>query len=268
MPSAPYGQVSEFRALVAKDGVPATYASEFVVLVSCGAPPSRYTTDAELAIIASTQQDKIMVQVSELCVLVSYAAQATEQFNSRAWGFNLDQHQFYVLHAGIEGTLVYDVLSQEWSQWQTQGFDTWNAENGVEWDGDIYFGDRDTATLWRLDPTSFLDDEFRPILRVVTGGIPAEARKSLRSGMLVLSATKEGTLDTVSAPYVQLSISDDGGFTWNDRESLALDDSETQDFSWRGLGTIRAPGRVFKITDSGGFVTIRGADQMIEGEDA
>ena len=267
MASAQYGQASGLGVLVSSEGVPTTLASELVVLVATGTPPTRYTNASELVMLASSQQDNVMVEVSEVCILVSHVANASDQFNSRSWGFNLDQHQFYVLHAGVEGTFVFDILSSEWAQWQTQGYDTWNAENGIEWDGEVYYGDRDGATLWRMDPTSFLDDEFRAIQRVVTGGLPAEARSTLRSGLFVLSATKEPSVDTVSVPYVQLSISDDGGLTWYDLDQIALDTSETQDFSWRGLGTIRAPGRVFKITDEGGFVTIRGADQKILGVD-
>lgn len=268
MPSAPYGLTSEFRILVAKDGVPTAFASEFVVLVACGAPPSRYTPADELVMLVSTHQDRVMTQVSEVCVLISYAAEATEKFNSRSWGFNLDQHQFYVLHLGMLGTVVFDVLTSEWSQWDTQGYTGWNAEAGVEWDGDVYFGDDSQPTLWKMDPLSCLDDDFRPIIRVVTGGIPAEARNTLRSGMFVLNATREGDIDDEDTPYVQLSISDDGGFTFKDRDALTIDgDKNTQDFSWRSLGVIRIPGRVFKITDEGGFVTIKGANQKIEGED-
>lgn len=265
--AAPYAAASEIGVLASREGVASTFVDELVVLVVCGTPPTRYTPTTELSVLVSKTEAKPMTTVTEAAVLVSYAAQGVEKFNSRAWGFNLDQHQFYVLHLGIEGTFVYDVLSQEWAQWQTQGFVQWNAEAGVEWDGEVYFGDGELPTLWRMDPSSFLDEDFRLIKRVVTGGIPTDARNTLRSGMFVLSATKEGDVDDESTPYVQLSISDDGGFTFTDRNALTLDDNETQDFSWRSLGVIKAPGRVFKITDEGGFVTIKGANQKIDGEE-
>lgn len=265
MASAPYGTLSETELLVSRQfSKPNVIAPELTVLVACGAPPSRYTNLTEASVLVSTQEAKVMVQVTDIVVLVSYIEGGTERFNSRAWGFDLDQHQFYVLHLGVEGTFVYDLLSQQWGQWITQGFDTWNAENGVEWNSEIYVGDNTLPVLWKLDVDAFLDDDFRPIKRVVTGGIPATARETLRSGMLVLSATKQSDVDEDA--YVQLSISDDGGFTYKDRDALAVDDSETQDFSWRGLGTIRAPGRVFKIIDEGAVVTIDGADQQIAGE--
>lgn len=264
MPTAPWGQVGEFAILASREGKPAVRASELVALVLCGLPNSRYTPVTELVMLVSRQKANVMTQVSELVMLTSYVSGGTERFNSRAWGFNFDQHQFYVMHLGEQGTLVFDVLSSQWAQFQTQGFSTWNAENGIEWNGEIYFGDSTLPTLWRIDPDSFLDDDFRPVLRVVTGGIPAEARQTLRTGMFVLSATKQSEIDEDA--YLQLSISDDGGFTYKTREALELDASETQDFSWRGLGAIKAPGRVFKIEDQGAVVTIKGANQKLAGE--
>ena len=264
-----YAQGSDLSILVARgsNGGKA-FADEFIALVSVGSPPSRYLRDSELHILAATQQEKVVAKVSDVVALVSYVAEGTEKFNSRAWGFDLDQHQFYVLSLGMQGTFVYDVLTQEWSQWQTQGFTGWNMENGVVWNGDVYAGDDSLPTLWRLDPDSYLDDDFRPIKRVVTGGIQTDARNTLRTGMFVLSVTKEGDIDDEDTPYVQLSISDDGGFTFKDRDALTIDGTnETQDFSWRSLGVIRAPGRVFKITDEGGYVTFKGANQKIDGEE-
>lgn len=264
---ADYSFAHELSVLAAREGQPKAFADELVVLVVCGTPPTRYIPATELSVLASKTEGKVVAKVTEVCVLISYAAEATEKLNSRSWGFNFDQHQFYVLHLGEQGTVLYDVLTQEWCQWQTEGFSTWNAEGGVEWNNEVYFGGREDNALWRMDPDSFLDEDFRTIRRVVTGGIPAEARNTLRSGMFVLSAIKEGEIDDESTPYVQLSISDDGGFTFKPREQIVLNDAPQQDFSWRGLGTIRTPGRIFKVEDVGGFVTIKGADQHLRNEE-
>lgn len=269
MVSSPFVQTRQLNALVSRQSdVASMRASSLWALVVTGQPPSRFLDVTQQVALASVQKDKVMVQVSQYAVLVSYVEGATEKFNSRAWGFSLDQHQFYVLHLGEQGTFVYDILSTEWAQWKTEGYQTWNMENGVTWNDEIYAGDNSGPTLWRLDPDSYLDDDFRLITRVVTGGIPTEARNTLKTGMFVLSATKQGAIDEESTPYVQLSISDDGGFTYRNRNQIAIDpDTETQDFSWRSLGTIKTPGRVFKVTDVGGFVTIKGANQKIDGED-
>lgn len=260
--------VSNIVALVPTEGSPAPLVSEIVVLVATGAPNSRYVDVGNAAALVSTHEEKVMAQVSEVVALVSYVSTETQRFNARAWGFTFDQHQFYVLHLGMQGTFVFDVLTNQWSQFQTQGFSGWNAEAGVEWNGEVYFGDNTLPTLWRMDPDSFLDDGFRLIRRVVTGGLPATGRDALTTGMFVLDAIREGAVDDESVPFVQLSISDDSGVTFRDREAIAVrDGTGAQDFSWRGLGTVKAPGRVYRITDEGGFVKIKGADQSIVGED-
>lgn len=267
MVSSPFAQTSQLAALVTRQGVASVAASDLWALVVTGPPPSRYTDVSQLVGLASVQEDNVMVQVSQLAVLVTYIEGATEKLNLRAWGFSLDQHQFYVMHLGEQGSFVYDILSGEWSQWRTEGFNTWNMESGVTWNDEVYAGDNSGPTLWRLDPDSYLDDDFRLITRIVTGGIPAEARATIKTGMFVLNATKQGEIDDQSTPYVQLSISDDGGFVFRNREQKEVTEAaETQDFSWRSLGTIKYPGRVFRITDVGGFVTIRGANQTIDGE--
>lgn len=266
--AAQHARVSELAVLVAYQGDKGkATATEFVALVATGTAPSQHTPVVEFVALLATQEEKIVAKVTETVMLVSYVTGATERFNSRAWGFNLDQHQFYVLHLGEQGTMVFDALTNEWSQWQTEGFNTWNAEHGVEWNDEVYFGDSTLPTLWRMDPDSFLDEDFRTIRRVVTGGIPTEARNTLRTGMFVLSATKGRAVDDEGTPYVQLSISDDGGQTFNDRPVIEMDNNTVQDFSWRSLGVIKTPGRVFKITDEGAIVTIKGANQRIDGED-
>jgi hypothetical protein len=41
----------------------------------------------------------------------------------------------------------------------------------------------------------------------------------------------------------------------------------TQEIAWLSLGSFAAPGRIFKVTDSGGFLRIEGADAGIDGFD-
>jgi hypothetical protein len=39
----------------------------------------------------------------------------------RAWTFTLDGHDFYVLRLGMDLTLVYDVYSEQWMDWDAFG---------------------------------------------------------------------------------------------------------------------------------------------------
>jgi len=256
-----YAQVPELFTLASiQSDRGAAAVSEAFVLVSTGPPPPRFIDVSEACAFVSVLQDKPVAQVSEAFVLVSYVTGPATQSKSRAWGFTFDMHQFYVLHLGNTGTWVYDTMTDQWSQWGTEGIITWNMEYGVEWNGGVYAGDQSNGTIWKLDPDSYLDDDFRLITRRVTGFIPMNGRKTMRTGSLILATTPQTTLEASPAPSVSLSISDDKGVTWNNRGSLTVVQNRTQDLSWRGLGLIRAPGRVFKIEDVGGLLTIDGAD--------
>lgn len=267
--AAVFGRVSQLQLVAARDNDKASVCvSELAAVVASASPLTRYTFVSELAAIAVSLSEKNMTAVSEIAAVVAYVTGGTEKFNSRGWGFTLDQHQFYVLHLGNQGTVVYDVLSQEWAEWQTEGYVGWNAEHGIEWNDEVYFGDISLPTLWKMSLESDLDEDFRTITRVVTGGIPATGRTAIGTGMFTLSATPQATLisDGDDVPFIVLSISDNGGKLFRDRNTILVDGNETQDLSWKGLGMIKAPGRIFKITDTGGFIRIDGADQKLDGE--
>ena len=209
-----------------------------------------------------------MTKLSEAVVLVSYLDGGAVNTSFRSWSFNFDKHAFYVGHLGHEGTLIFDATSLQWLEWETTGYDNWNAEHGIDWNGGVYFGDNSLPILWRMEPDSFLDDDFRLITRTVTGVLPASGRATTSAGMFVLDVTREAeAVDNQSVPYVQLFVSDDGGFIFDEREKISLAAGEQQDFAWRGLGQIKNPGRVYRIVDQGGLATIRGADQRLDDED-
>ncbi len=73
----------------------------------------------------------------------------------------------------------------------------------------------------------------------------------------------------ITLPTVKLSFSDDQGKTFTDAEILTLTNGDfTQRLDWRSLGTMQAPQRIFKITDTGAIARIDGADAEVgeEGE--
>ena len=45
----------------------------------------------------------------------------------RAWPFDLDGHEFYVLRLGDMKTLVYDLTTEQWSWWSSPDLDYWKA---------------------------------------------------------------------------------------------------------------------------------------------
>lgn len=265
MPS--YGQISRLSLLSVNEARSGGQVSGMAALVVAGPPDSRYSHVSRLVANVAINESLQMGLVSSVTALVVYFTEERDVYNSRAWGFTLDEHQLYVLTLGQQGTYVYDIKTQQWHKWQTAGYSGWNFEYGVEWDGQVVGGDNSSGTLWKLDYASFLDEDFKPITRVVTGGFPATHRESFDLGIFTLRARPEkSSFDAADAPTVQLSVSRDQSETFVERETLSITGAASQDLSWRGMGQVRYPGVVFKITDSGGLVTLYGADVDKDGK--
>lgn len=192
--------------------------------------------------------------------------------NLRVWGFSLDGHDFYVLKLGPSETLVYDLTTGQWSSWASPGMDSWRANIGQNWVGmgfdtfqtygynsDVIAGDAGSGTLWILDPTVGRDDrstvDSDSFNRIVTGGVRVMGRETIPCGAVTLDLSV-GNPTQLNAT-ITLEISDDAGNTWvscGSKDVLAGDFNTTVE--WRSLGLIKAPGRIFKITDTGTSVRI------------
>jgi hypothetical protein len=60
---------------------------------------------------------------------------------------------------------------------------------------------------------------------------------------------------------VGLTYSDDRGFSYADAGEITLTpEAYTQRVNWRSLGSMRAPGRLFRITDTGALKRIDGME--------
>lgn len=205
---------------------------------------------------------------SQLHGMVVWGSNVREQLNVRTWGFQLDGHTFYVLHLGMRGTFVYDATTKQWSQWKTQGFPTWNMENGHTWyGGRIVGGAEDGPQLLEIDPNGFLDEGFRTVLRIVTGLVSLRGRnRSIDVGALRVAAAMVS--ENAEFPRLRIRWSDDDGDTFE--EDMVLDLEATtrdQSLDFRSLGTIYAPGRIFQIEDAGALITITDAELDIGDED-
>lgn len=195
---------------------------------------------------------------------VTATSTSSEELLTRAWGFELDSHSFYVMRLGQQGTFVFDLLTMQWSQWQTQGFEIWNAVHGIpKWDGIIFAGDIEDGKLWKIDPDATLDEDTKPITRTVTGILPNRERAPQRLMELRVSGS-------VGAPYldgagVSLTWSDDQGQTYSSPITVNLVDGDNEQvIRFRSLGRFDSPLRIFDITDVGGLVRINGADVEIK----
>jgi hypothetical protein len=206
---------------------------------------------------------------SQLTALVVYREGLDQEQRSRAWAFTLDGHPFYVLDLGDEGTFLYDSDTQQWCQFQTDGYTGWNIRNGTRWGEPerVVGADTVNALVWELDPDLTIDEGFRDITHMVTGGVMTRERIA-RSVEAVRIAGSLGALTSDTGTTITLEFSDDGGETYP--YSFTVDLTQG-DFSgaveWRSLGSFQAPGRVFRVTDVGGMLRIDGADVYIDGWD-
>lgn len=78
-----------------------------------------------------------------------------------------------------------------------------------------------------------------------------------------------GTIAIISdAPVgiARMRFSDDSGKTWSRYFDILLrDGDDNQKLEWRSLGRLRAPGRLWEISDAGGLARIDGLDADMDG---
>lgn len=185
----------------------------------------------------------------------------------RAWAFTLDGHDFYVLRLGDTKTLVYDLYSQQWMDWSSWEKDYWRANIGANWLGanadadefgsNVIVGDDTFGLLWLLDPNQGFDehpdytiDEDLPMERVVMAQMPIGGRAVMPCNVVYLTADNSGP--TFTGATVTLDISDDEGKSFQAQGTITIaPENSGQELAWRSLGQISAPGRLFRITDTG-----------------
>lgn len=205
-------------------------------------------------------------------IVVVYNEGPTSDFTLRAWPFTLDGHQMYALSLGSTyGTYVFDVLTSQWAQWQTQGYEpVWNAVQGCMWLDRIVALDTNSGDVWEVDPEGDLDEGFRPVKRSATALLSARARGTRTLGAITVNGTVG--FPTGETPTVTLRFSDNGGRAWvtmPSQEVLATDDdaSPLQLLAWRSLGSFGQPGRIIEIIDEGAMVKLSDTDMLISGDE-
>lgn len=262
-----------------------TATSELVMLAAFPPPATKHVRATQNVMLAAVDRDGVPnPATSQLVVLAAYRTGSVQNLTQRAWTFTLDGHTMYVITLGDRGTFVYDQSTGEWAKWQTEGHSGWNMEIGTTWQNRVIAADQNDPILWELDPTSFVDDGFKPQTRKVTGGLPVRGRAFPSNYAFSLVASLgEPNVPTAEnhsvvpgqdpetvhlvEPTVRLRFSDDQGKTFTDAGTLTIIPGDfVQDLEWRSLGTMRSPGRVFEITDTGAIVRIDGADAETDGD--
>lgn len=195
----------------------------------------------------------------------------------RAWTFTLDGHDFYVLRLGDIATLVYDLYSEQWMDWQDFTHTYWRPSIGTTWRGasalgavygsSVLAGDDTWGLLWFLNPEQPYDEhpdyqaEEQQLYfeRITMGQVPMRGRENLPCYAAWL--TTDMGEPAYDGAAVRLEISDDGGVTFQDMGSVEINlDADYPELAWYSLGQIEAPGRLFKITNDGAIARIDGME--------
>lgn len=232
-------------------------ASQLTALVPFGPPQSKKAQASQLVANVASSGDVTtsLPAASQLVALVAYTTAAPEDNTLRAFVLKFDGHVWYGITLGEFGTYLRDTISGAWTRFQTGGFSAWNFQQAVQW-RDRWVGfDIANPTIFWLDPSSTLDDGFRTIERRAT------AVHEHRGFTFVphYSLTFFGSLgeDSPDGATVTLSYSDDNGQTYSTPASVTIEPGAyNQRVSFRSLGSIREPGRFFRLEDEGGMLRI------------
>lgn len=237
-------------------------ASQLVAFAAYGPPQTKFGYESQAQLLAAIAQgNNVTTSSSQVALLAAYGTGVPGTSSSDAWTFVMDGHRFYVLPLGPEGDWAYDTTTQEWCQLQSQGFPGLNLRHGVMWGLRVIGSDVLYTYLYELDPNQPLDEAWREVQHMVTGGIPTRTRSVIGVANFTLTASV-GDDSSVDQP-VSLAYSDDNGVTWSPEYDMMLTDVGTQQLLWNALGSFAAPGRVFRITDYSGPIRIDGADAVL-----
>lgn len=227
-----------------------------------------HASQADTSVVSKTTSN---VEVSQADLIIIYRGRIDDP-SVRAWTFTLDGHDFYVLRLGNEETLIYDMLSEQWSVWATGDTGYWSVYTGANWFGgnnfaaslgsNVIVGSDANGALYFLDPNKPNDDaavdgrDVIPFRRRITGQIPLRGYNSARVYELQLLGSVSD-LDANANADIQLLYSDDRGDSYVSAGTITTVD---QDFdiraNWRSLGSFRSPGRLFRVEDFGALKRI------------
>lgn len=264
MTSAIKATVSQESVLTAGQATKTNLSVSQAITLSAYAPPqtpfARVEQDMALVAVSAGTRNSTP-QISQTTTLMAYGSGVPSTASQTAWTFVLDGHRFYVLPLGPEGDWAYDMTTQEWCQLQSQGFPGLNFTHGVMWGLRVIGSDALYTYLYEMDPNQPLDESWREVQHMVTGGIPTRTRSVIGVANFTLTASVGD--DSSIANAISLAFSDDNGKTWSKEFDIPLTDTDGQKIIWNSLGSFSAPGRVFRITDYSGPIRLDGADVVL-----
>lgn len=261
-------RVSQYDTNAVTEGVAETEVSQYDITVVFNFPSvevrvSQYDVDV------LTEAPSSPVMVSQYDMDVVYRGKVYNP-KLRAWNFDLDGHENYVLRLGDGKTLVYDLSTEQWSWWSSGSKGYWRPSIGTNWTNsgslpyghgsNVVVGDDTFGIIGMLDPEYGVDDSTRAedraagatikFPRIATAQMTTRGRFNNPCYQVYLVGNMGRPAYTGAT--VTLSYSDDNGVTFSDAGAIpVVAGNYHQEIVWRSLGLIRTPGRIFRIEDDG-----------------
>lgn len=181
-----------------------------------------------------------------------------------AAGFTFDGHPFLVVDLGDEGTFVYDVLTRQWTRFQSGAVaGQWDFTNAYFWSAGYRTvgGRAATTAVAVLDPAAH-SDYGADNAYVVTGMIPSRKREMKRVHALqVVGAIAHAA---GAGATMELKVSDNNGESYVSAGAKTVPASALRWLEWLHLGALKPPGKIFRLESTGGLVRIDGAEAVVE----
>ena len=211
--------------------------------------------DLSTAFVGDDVGRRTVVRVEELSVVCvgAYGVIPEQPIEINAFQYDLDGHIFYGMHVRERGTFLYDLMTQQWSPWDSGDIGLWNAQFHVRWNGDYYAQSLLDNSVVRINPFSLLDDSFRSNVFRVTGRLESQERRYVPNPEMQLY----GSVGIEGGP-ITLRYSDNDGETWSsDRVVNVPVGRRSTNVMWYNLGSITAPGRLYEIEHEGAIRRIQ-----------
>jgi hypothetical protein len=250
-------------AALAGPGVPKT--SGFYALVANVGPAALAAETTQVAAATAVTGDLTTPSTAQVDMLAAYATGVPERNTQRAWFYDLDGHTNYVLDLGTSRTLVFDLLTEQWSQYGTEGYDIWNAQLGIEWIDRTVCADVQSSAIFELDPREPLDEGFRALRRKATAIVPTPSRNyTAMDAIHLIASVGDAQSDFAGTAEMTLRISDDQGRSFEDVGTVTLSTTDDdQEITFLSLGSFNMPGRIVELEDLGGPVRIDSAQVVL-----
>lgn len=174
----------------------------------------------------------------------------TDTDDSSSLNISFDGHTFYGLSLPGIGTYLIDLSNNTWAQWTSQGETEFRCRWNTKVADNNYLGDSNSGKVFTLDPETYRDDEDFEIERVAAVFVPVD-QGFVQNSSLMLQCRRGVGNSNEPLPTVSMRYSDTATANWETSPgSVSIGGIGQYEYktTWRRLGRMQSPGRLFEFT--------------------